>query len=351
MRKLILFIADLFLVFIILFAAVKKTDAQEVDYLKLAEEAIEEEEYDAALNAFQRYLEDEPKDIDVHLSMGALYEKTGMMERALESYEEALAIETENPAVLGRLGNWYLKENDRESSFAIFEEVIARNDTAVYNRLESGKNYLFEMKYSLANEKFQFVVETCEALITAHEKLGVIYGDSGMVTEAIESYQTSIERNKILGEGYAGLSEASFRLNMTNEAIELCLKALTFDPENAQIHFVLGMAYQAEERLSEAAEEFEKTYNLQPQRAEAHYLRGVCFDQQENLAYAIEEYRRAIRVNPSYGDALYALSKSYFRNIQYQSAWDQVKILRNLGFYVSQEFTDRLTAALPEPEE
>jgi len=308
----------------------------ELDILSQAENAVAEKRYEDAVIFFQQYIEKEPSDVTTLLKLGEVHEIMGEMDKALDS--------------LIHQGLWCIKEGDRESGIALFEEIVARYDTAAYNRQKTGLKYLLEHKYSLAKEAFQFVINTSKPLETVHTKLGVIYGDSGMVNRAIREYQLGRDEVKLRGEGYLGLVEAALKLGLYDETIDACRNAFSIDSLNAKTHFFHGQALEAKRRFEKAVDAYEKAYMLQPEWAEAHYRRGVCFDYSGKLAYAIEEYNRAITVNPNLGEAHYALSVAYYRNEQYHSAWEHIKLLRDLNYFIPSDFLETLSAAFPDPE-
>jgi tetratricopeptide (TPR) repeat protein len=83
--------------------------------------------------------------------------------------------------------------------------------------------------------------------------------------------------------------------------------ALKLAPEDASLHYNLGLAYKLKDQLDKAVREFQNAIRLQPDLADAHYTLGVLFWQRGGFDKAIEEMQTAIENQPAYAEAYYTL--------------------------------------------
>jgi tetratricopeptide (TPR) repeat protein len=78
-------------------------------------------------------------------------------------------------------------------------------------------------------------------------------------------------------------------------------------PEDASLHYNLGLAYKLKDQLDNAVPEFQNAIRLQPDLADAHYTLGVLFWQRGEFDKAIAELQAAIQIQPTYAEAHYTL--------------------------------------------
>jgi tetratricopeptide (TPR) repeat protein len=104
---------------------------------------------------------------------------------------------------------------------------------------------------------------------TAHNNLGYVLAEQGLVAEAVGHYQ----------------------------------KALDINPGYAEADNNLGRIFLDEGRLDEAKEYFQRAIKIKPGAAEAHNNLGIVLARQGDSAGAFQHYQKAIELNPDYAEA------------------------------------------------
>jgi len=125
-------------------------------------------------------------------------------------------------------------------------------------------------------------------------------------TEEASSEETTLPtadleaiREKIDAGDYAGVPQAL-------EAI------IAQDEEDAEAHFLLGLAYFNVNNYEKAREAFERTLALDPQRAAAvHHNLGALAYQTGDLQTAVDEFNAALTADPDDPDSHYQLGATY----------------------------------------
>ena len=90
-----------------------------------------------------------------------------------------------------------------------------------------------------------------------------------------------------------------------------CRPRFKLAPNNASLHYNLGLAYKLKDQLDKAVPEFQNAIRLQPDLADAHYTLGVLFWQKGDFDKATEELQKAIQNQPNYAEAHYTLGTIY----------------------------------------
>jgi tetratricopeptide (TPR) repeat protein len=120
-----------------------------------------------------------------------------------------------------------------------------------------------------------------------------------------------------------------YRNDEDTQAREAFLQAVKLDPELAEAHFRLGLAYDAlgQEQEAEAAykkaiETYKKylTANGNEEDGEAHYNLGQTYAGLHLYTEAVREYRQATRLKPDDAGIYYDLGLALMRLAQYDEA-------------------------------
>ncbi len=179
------------------------TDALE----KLGKVQIQEGSADKALALYQQSIKDNPRDVNLYILSGELYEANKDWDHAKTLYQQALSISPDHP--------------------------LASNNLA-YVILEQGGNV--DVAMGLAQTARRGAPEWPNAADT----LGWAYYQKGVYDSAISQFQ---------------------------EALRLAEKR--GDPDNADLHYHLGLAYQKKNNPRLAREQLDKAVKLDPKRDDA----------------------------------------------------------------------------------
>ena len=111
------------------------------------------------------------------------------------------------------------------------------------------------------------------------------------------------------------------------KAVDAFQEAIKIDPEFAEAHFRLGLAYdavgkenEAEESYKKAVEKYKKYLEDNSKDAEAHYNLGQTYAGLHLYSEAIREYRQATNLKDDDADMFYDLGTALMKLAQYDEA-------------------------------
>lgn len=118
-----------------------------------------------------------------------------------------------------------------------------------------------------------------------------------------------------------------YRTDQDEKAVEALLEATRLDPELAEAHFRLGLAYdavgketEAEEAYKKSVEKYKKQFQANGKDAEGHYNLGQAYAGLHLYSEAIREYRQATRLKPDDSDVYYDLGVALSKLANYDEA-------------------------------
>jgi len=179
------------------------TDALE----KLGKVQIQEGNADQAIVLYQQSIKDNPRDVRFYILSGELYESKQNWDQAKSMYQQALALQPDQP--------------------------LASNNLA-YVILQTGGNV--DVALAMAQTARRGMPESANAADT----LGWAYYQKGVYQSAIGQFQEALK----LGEKHG-------------------------EPDDATVHYHLGMAYQKANQSALARQQLEKAVKLSPNYADA----------------------------------------------------------------------------------
>ena len=118
-----------------------------------------------------------------------------------------------------------------------------------------------------------------------------------------------------------------YRTDQDEKAVEVFKEAISLDPDLAEAHFRLGLAYdavgqenEAEEAYKKSVEKYKKQFQSNDKDAEGHYNLGQAYAGLKLYSDAIREYRQAIRLKPDDSDIYYDLGVALSKLANYDEA-------------------------------
>jgi len=166
-----------------------------------------ERQWEQAIAAYQRALEEFPDDVAALVGLGLALSESGRLEEALEAYQRAAASDSEDPTIPERA--------------AQVLEQLGRGEEAAKAYLEAAERHTRRQAPTLALERWQDAVRVDPGCVAAHVRL-------------LRTYLAQQKTQEALGE-YLALADIYQAEGKTDQALELCQYALQLDPHNPEI--------------------------------------------------------------------------------------------------------------------
>ena len=289
-----------------------------------AAHALAAGDYAAAERGFLDVLRQEPRNAGALGNLAIVYSRTDRTDKAIATYERALRLSPDDPALLLNLGLAYLKEEAHRRALPLFARVVA---------LDSGNRQARQLLdlCRLYTGQVTPALGDLEALRkdNPHDQqilflLGVAYLRNGDRDAAKSMFE-----QMFAAEGPARaqflLGKACYEASLFQPAEESFLEALRLDPHFPGIHLELGKVYIGQYRAADAARELKTALQEDPDSQDGNYYLGSLLVQQGQNEEAIPYLERALELKPDSGAAFYYLGKA---RLQLKQAADAVPLLQ-----------------------
>jgi tetratricopeptide (TPR) repeat protein len=140
----------------------------------------------------------------------------------------------------------------------------------------------------------------------------------------MEDFNRSYELNTRFHEAYFFVGRTALEQGDTSKALKVFRHVLDYQPNRGDFHYYMGIAYQRENRDTEALEEFRKATAVAPAYGQENPMvyvsRGALL---ADLGYTYEgkkDILRALEISPDNPAGLRGLGKLNFKTKKYQDA-------------------------------
>jgi len=325
--------------------------------------------WDAAIAKYEAAVRARPESVDNHVALAAVYLDRGRVEDALAELAAAIRIESARPELHFLQGLAYellSKPAEAVTSFNraaaldpgepnVFYElslqlqILGRVETA----LEVDRHFQSAARARLwAPGRIQAMPFTRPALLDPRAAIPVFplarYSDGaallrrGDYAKAIDEFRRAVASDPLItaaadiGNGAAQVREgsAALRRGSLREALQLLQAAAESAPASTETHRRLGMAYWADERYDQSAEQLRQAIALSPQNERARLALADVLVTAGLTTEAERVLLDTIDVLPASSQARFRLGRLYHSLERYPEAVHALEQAASLGAFV-----------------
>ena len=225
------------------------------------------------------------------------------------------------------------------------------------DKVDAGMVLYQQGRYDEALTTFQQAVSEEKKSAPARSWLGMAWLALGNDDEALKAFRRATQLDKHWAPGHVGMAMVFMRLsNRRLDARKALRNAIKADPDEADIHYYLGMTFMDQVRTSwligsekDGRRHFQKTVELNPSHPDAYFQLGRCYDSPPEPEYekAIAAYMYQYRVNPDHDESLLHFADVNHRSERYDFGVIQ---LRGLVWQLGEDVPARVRTMLAQFE-
>ena len=160
------------------------------------------EEYQKAIECFDKAIERDPNDADAYILRGLAYHGLEQYERAIEDYDKAIELDPNDAVPYYIRGNAYYYLKQYERAIEDSDKAIGLDPNDAYAYYIRGVAYANLKQYERAIEDFDKAIARDPNDASAYYKRGNAYDELNQHERAIEDYGKAIARDPNFGKAY-----------------------------------------------------------------------------------------------------------------------------------------------------
>lgn len=273
--------------------------------LRLGDIAVEDEDYQKALNYYKRAGEMQPQNIEVLFSLERVMEKTGRIAEALTYLEDILESDPDNLTALYRKRSLQEKKEQWEDLIYLQKTIIKCEHNEKDRQREQANllGYKYEQgRYSLENgelekakKAFRTILRMDKNFLPAYLGLAETMLREGETEDAVNFLEKGFEQTSstiIL----ARIEDLLINLGEPGRLIRLYRNSTLKEPRNQTLRFFMGKLFYRLEMLDDAFDTLLTVDGGSAPYPELHQLLGNIYLRRHQYEKAVEEFRKVIDI-------------------------------------------------------
>jgi|GEM_PF-2275977 len=278
------------------------------------------EQYDKALQNFNRAIELNPKYDRAIAYRGITYRRMECYEKALQDFNLAVELDPKYNWVIANRGITYRLMESYEKALQDFNRAVELNPKYNWAIAHRGMTYSLMERYEEALQDFNLAIELNPKYGWAITHRGMTYSLMERYEEALQDFNLAIELNPKYGWAIAERGYTYRLMERYEEALQDFNLAIKLDPKYDWAIAQRGIIYILMERYEEALQDFNRAIELNPKYGWAIAERGFTYMLMERYEEALQDFNRAIELNPRSDWYLYLRGFTYLILYQTDSA-------------------------------
>lgn len=271
--------------------------------LRLGDIASAEEDYQKALDFYNKAFSVSPQNLEALFSLESLMEKTGRWADALNYIENILDIDTDNLTALYKK-RAILERDEKWDELVDVQKTILKHEHTEKDRqreqtnllgyrYEYGRHSLENGEVEKAKKTFKTVLRLNSDFIPAYIGVAEVMLREGELEDTTDFLEKSYEQTSSLII-LARLEDLLISLGEPSRLIRLYDNTLTKNPQNHSLRFLLGKLYYRLEMIDDAFETFAYVDASGMASPELHQIMGDLYLKRNQYERAVAELKKAV---------------------------------------------------------
>ena len=288
-------------------------------------------------------IQNEPSNAGLYAARANAYYQNEGYDEAILDYQQALSLDSTNVDYLHGLADVYMDYYRSRQGLQIMEKAASFHPERIPTLLKLSEFQLILSQHTEALKTLDKVKAIDPLNSEMFYMAGLIMEDKGEIDPAIGNYQSAVENNPDLLEGWIALGKlwaqkdpqvavhffdnalrvdstslialhekALYEGNVLNDvpaAQETFKKLIKFYPQYEDAYYNSGLLYLDMDSIDLARRQFDLAIEIEPTFVQAYYYRGVTAELIGDQEGAKEFYEAALRLNADYPEAQDALNR------------------------------------------
>ena len=304
---------------------------------------------DLAAEAFRKAIALDPDSMEAYESLDAVLTATMTPEARRAEWQAMVEARPNAAAAQYQLARAMEDTGELDRAIEIYRRAIAIDPQFAPARDQLEESLLLKARKTLehgeaaeAVEAFRHVLEVCPENAEATCGEGIALAETGHTEAAMASFRKAIALDPASSEPYFRIDQYYLDRGDAQGRLAEWQRICTEHPSTARAQLHLGMALDATGAHEEAIEAFRQSVALDPRDAAKHMALGYALLGGKDFDGAAATFRHVLELNADAGDARIQLILALCRKRAYDEAWQEVDLCLQKGIEVPPSLLDKL---------
>lgn len=298
-------------------------------------------------------------------NLGNCYQSTDQTDKALEIFENAIALNPTLTESLSNLGNIYMQQMDYPKAMLYFQKALRINPDDSKIHLNVGNVYICQDNPAWAITELKKAIAYDPKLSQAYLSLarayrmkqlynaaidtlskgtqqtsgpewwrefGLVYAAIGEYAMAEDYYRKAIQEKECWSEAYFDLGILYSQTMEKDKEIQAYKDSIECDPKMTAAMQNLGNIYLENEDYDSAMDIFSRAVETDPKNPAFYFGIGLVYAQRKNYVEAEKYYQKTLKLDRTNKSACYNLAVCYYNMEKYDLAYEYAVKAQGLGF-------------------
>jgi tetratricopeptide (TPR) repeat protein len=226
------------------------------------------------------------RDAEAWYLLGAVFGSLGNYAEAERCCTAALALAPDNTTILLNLGIALLQQGKTSEAIAPLRRTVTGENTNPEPHIQLGNALHLTGRHDEAIVCYEAALRISPNVARVHYNLAAALFKAARHSEAAAHYDRALRLEPNLLEAWLGLADVHLETYRYDGAIRVLTAAIAQFPENFEIHYRLGCAYDWQGETAEARKQFNAALELKPAdaKARASYAMTLALSGDEDAA-------------------------------------------------------------------
>jgi tetratricopeptide (TPR) repeat protein len=280
---------------------------------------------DKALESYKRSIHLKPDNVEAFNNCGVVYKNTKKYKEALAFLNRAALLAPDRGDICYNIGNVYKETENFDLAIHHYEKAIEIKPDFVpaYNNLGMVLEKLGH--YDLAEQVYTLGLEVDPNNPKLHYNLGIIYERQDQLQKARREFEHALRAKPGFHDALLNLGIVLSRLSEHNKSIDALQSLLALDPGHVKAVNNLGIEYSKLKDLEKAKSFYQQAINMKPDYDKPRFNLGILLENQGEYKQALQEIENLLKVNPDNLAARFRMGTIYTAMGKYRKAEDQFR--------------------------
>ena len=233
-----------------------------------------------------------PKDVEPHLSAGALLERQDKLDDAIREYRAALEIDPKSKDAITGLANVYSKQKKLPEAEAQLRKLLDLEPGNEAAKVQLGRVLAAEGK----NDEAAPLLNSAKSATTGDPRaaldLGTVYVKAGNLAEAEKQFRIAVQALPQDAEAHYALGSVLMEEKKYPEAQQELLTAVKLKPDAGEVYGNLAVVAAENKNYALAIQVLDTRAKYMPEIPATYFLRATSYDNLKMTAKAVENYKQ-----------------------------------------------------------